>query len=65
VTLINLDAGTVLSGLQRIAENDAENDAENNLGDEANHHTNALGEDGSHDSANTSPSAAADDVDNS
>ena len=28
VTLINLDAGAKLSGLQRIAENDAESDTE-------------------------------------
>jgi DNA gyrase subunit A len=35
VTLINLDAGTVLSGLQRIAENDAEHQAESGAEGEA------------------------------
>ncbi|MBP7854878.1 MAG: DNA gyrase subunit A [Comamonas sp.] len=35
VTLMNLDAGAKLSGLQRIAENDAVNDAENDVESDA------------------------------
>ena len=35
VTLMNLDAGAKLSGLQRIAENDAVNDVESDAGSDA------------------------------